>query len=188
MSHARYSEAADGAPCRFNYTSPSGARRQAATSICRFTVSSDVSPVGPDLVGTSVAVGERVSPQRSPLEGAVRASRIASSVFRCRRGAWLPPIRRYVLRSGLYSPRSALGTSSLVHLKQRHHLRKVGRALVIGRVWCMGGGWGPKADADPCPSSLTSGVAQRRSERESRASTPIDCVRGPRSKKTIRYS
>ena len=36
-----------------------------------------------------------------------------------------------------------------------------------------GVGWGPKADADPCPSSLTSGVAQRRSERESRASTPI---------------
>ena len=56
-------------------------RSQEAGSICRFTVSSDVSPVGPDLVGTSVAVGERVSPQRSPFEGAVRASRIASSVF-----------------------------------------------------------------------------------------------------------
>ena len=42
--------------------------------VCRFTV-------GHDLVGTSVAVGERVSPQRSPFEGAVRASRIASSVF-----------------------------------------------------------------------------------------------------------
>ena len=45
----------------------------------RCTVSSAVSPVGPDLVGTSVAVGERVSPQRSPFEGAARASRIASS-------------------------------------------------------------------------------------------------------------
>ena len=43
------------------------------------TVSFAVSPVGPDLVGTSVAVGERVSPQRSPFEGAARASRIAST-------------------------------------------------------------------------------------------------------------
>ena len=77
----------------------------------RCTVSSAVSPVGPDLVGTSVAVGERVSPQRSPFEGAVRASRIASSVFVVAWGAWLrlppPPIRRYVRRSGLYSPLSA---------------------------------------------------------------------------------
>ena len=47
----------------------------------RCTVSSAVSPVGPDLVGSSVAERERVSPQRARFEGAVRVPRIASSVF-----------------------------------------------------------------------------------------------------------
>ena len=37
--------------------------------------------VGPDLVGTSSAERERVSPQRARFEGAVRVPRIASSVF-----------------------------------------------------------------------------------------------------------
>ena len=68
-------------------------RSQEAGSICRFTVSSDVTPVGPDLVGTSVAVGERVSPQRSPFEGAARASRIAPRpVFRCHQGTYVPMV------------------------------------------------------------------------------------------------
>ena len=47
----------------------------------RCTVSSAVSPVGPDLVGSSVAERERVSPQRARFEGAVRVPRIALSVF-----------------------------------------------------------------------------------------------------------
>ena len=47
----------------------------------RCTVSSAVSPVGPDLVVSSVAERERVSPQRARFEGAVRVPRIASSVF-----------------------------------------------------------------------------------------------------------
>ena len=47
----------------------------------RCTVSSAVSPVGLDLVGSSVAERERVSPQRARFEGAVRVPRIASSVF-----------------------------------------------------------------------------------------------------------
>ena len=45
----------------------------------RCTVSSAVSPVGPDLVGSSVAERERVSPQRARFEGAVCvAHRLAS--------------------------------------------------------------------------------------------------------------
>ena len=59
----------------------------------RCTVSSAVSPVGPDLVGSSVAERERVSPQRARFEGAVRVPRIASSVFRCP----IPPTRGRVL-------------------------------------------------------------------------------------------
>ena len=64
---------------RFNYhlraePEPGGRHR-----LCRFTVSSAVSPVGPDLVGTSSAERERMSPQRVRFEGGVRASRIASS-------------------------------------------------------------------------------------------------------------
>ena len=47
----------------------------------RCTVSSAVSPVGPDLVGSSVAERERVSPQRARFEGTVRVPRIALSVF-----------------------------------------------------------------------------------------------------------
>ena len=47
----------------------------------RCTVSSAVSPVGHNLVGSSVAERERVSPQRARFEGAVRVPRIASSVF-----------------------------------------------------------------------------------------------------------
>ena len=63
----------------------------------RCTVSSAVSPVGPDLVGTSVAVGERVSPQRPPFEGAVRASRIASSG---------PPTKIWAWYATVYAPRA----------------------------------------------------------------------------------
>ena len=55
--------------------------REVGGAVCRLTVSSAVSPVGPDLVGSSVAERERVSPQRARFEGAVRVPRIASSVF-----------------------------------------------------------------------------------------------------------
>ena len=58
--------------------------------VCRFTV-------GHDLVGTSVAVGERVSPQRPPFEGAVRASRIASSG---------PPTKIWAWYATVYAPRA----------------------------------------------------------------------------------
>ena len=53
--------------------SPSSSRRSSAVD------SSAVSPVGPDLVGSSVAERERVSPQRARFEGAVRVPRIALS-------------------------------------------------------------------------------------------------------------
>ena len=56
-------------------------RSQEAGITRRCTVSSAVSPVGPDLVGSSVAERERVSPQRARFEGAVRVPRIALSVF-----------------------------------------------------------------------------------------------------------
>ena len=54
-------------------------RSREVDAVCRFTVSSAVSPVGPDLVVCSVAERERVSPQRARFEGAVRVPRIASS-------------------------------------------------------------------------------------------------------------
>ena len=65
---------------RVTYYSISELSREAGITR-RCTVSSAVSPVGPDLVGSSVAERERVSPQRARFEGAVRVPRIASSVF-----------------------------------------------------------------------------------------------------------
>ena len=61
-------------------------RSREVDAVCRFTVSSAVSPVGLDLVVSSVAERERVSPQRARFEGAVRVPRIASSVFALSRG------------------------------------------------------------------------------------------------------
>ena len=62
-------------------TTTSERSREVHGAVCRFMVSSAVSPVGPDLVGSSVAERERVSPQRARFEGAVRVPRIALSVF-----------------------------------------------------------------------------------------------------------
>ena len=59
----------------------------------RCTVPSAVSPVGPDLVGSSVAERERVSPQRARFEGAVRVAHRLAIVFRCP----IPPTRGRVL-------------------------------------------------------------------------------------------
>ena len=47
----------------------------------RCTVSSAVSPVGPDLVGSSVAERERVSPQRARFEGAACVAHRLAIVF-----------------------------------------------------------------------------------------------------------
>ena len=47
----------------------------------RCTVSSAVSPVGLDLVGSSVAERERVSPQRARFEGAVCVAHRLAIVF-----------------------------------------------------------------------------------------------------------
>ena len=48
----------------------------------RGTVSSAVSPVGPDLVGSSVAERERVSPQRARFEGGACVAHRLAIVFR----------------------------------------------------------------------------------------------------------
>ena len=77
----------------YHHRAEPGGRHYNLHDAPRSTVSSAVSPVGPDLVGTSVAVGERVSPQRSPFEGAARASRIAPRpVFRCHQGTYVPMV------------------------------------------------------------------------------------------------
>ena len=81
MSHARCSETTAVLRGRFTYylRAESGGGH---TVTRRSTVSSAVSPVGPDLViGSSVAERECVSPQRARFDGAVRVPRIASSVF-----------------------------------------------------------------------------------------------------------
>ena len=50
-------------------------RSHEVSIVCRFTVSSAVSPVGQNLVGIGSAERERVSPQRARFEGAVRVCR-----------------------------------------------------------------------------------------------------------------
>ena len=68
-------------------------RSQEVGSVCRFTVSSGpsaVSPVGPDLVGTSSAEGKRVSPQGARCLRGPSARRVSPRpVFRCP----IPPTR-----------------------------------------------------------------------------------------------
>ena len=79
----------------------------------RCTVSSAVSPVGPDLVGSSVAERERVSPQRARFEGAVRVAHRLAIVFRCP----IPPTRGGVSFRGLVSRSlGGVGHASCMHV------------------------------------------------------------------------